>query len=72
VEHFFPLSQLPDIARIVALATLPLTHVVNLVRGSVLGMVDATYLLIGIAWISIATLIFFVLSINLMKKRLIK
>ena len=69
---FFPLSQLPGIARTAALAVLPLTHVVNITRGLILGTLDVNYMLIGIVWISVATLVFFVLSVNLMKKRLIK
>ena len=69
---FFPLSQLPDAVRVIALAFLPLTHLVNITRGLVLGMLDARYLLIGIAWIGVATAVFFILSVNLMKKRLIK
>jgi lipooligosaccharide transport system permease protein len=69
---FFPLSQLPEAAQVFALAVLPLTHVVNITRGLVLGIIDMNYLLIGIAWIGLATVVFFILSINLMKKRLIK
>jgi lipooligosaccharide transport system permease protein len=69
---FFPLSQLPEAARIAAIAVLPLTHVVNISRGLVIGAIDMNLLLIGIAWISVATVVFFILSINLMKKRLIK
>lgn len=69
---FFPLSQLPDAVRVIALTFLPLTHLVNITRGLVLGMLDACYLLIGIAWIGVATVVFFILSVNLMKKRLIK
>jgi hypothetical protein len=37
-----------------------------------LGIIDLNLLLLGIPWIDIATLVFFVLSINLMKRRLIK
>ncbi|HLB99908.1 MAG TPA: ABC transporter permease [Candidatus Bathyarchaeia archaeon] len=69
---FFPLSQLPQAAQTVITAVLPLTHVVNITRGLVLGNLDINLLLIGIAWIGVATVVFFILSINLMKKRLIK
>lgn len=69
---FFPLSSLPDIAQAVVLGALPLTHIVNITRGLVLGMFDVNLLLIGIPWIAVGTFVFFVLSINLMKKRLIK
>jgi lipooligosaccharide transport system permease protein len=69
---FFPLSRLPEAGQYAVLAVLPLTHVVNITRTLVLGTVDVNYLLIGIPWIAVATLVFFVLSVNLMKKRLIK
>jgi len=76
---FFPLSSLPGPVQTAALAVLPLTHVVNLTRGLVLGRIEAFLLLspeisllLSIAWISVVTIIFFVLSINLMKKRLVK
>jgi lipooligosaccharide transport system permease protein len=69
---FFSLSQLPELAQFAALAFLPLTHVVNIMRSLINGVTDWNLLLIGFAWISIATLVFFILSINLMKKRLIK
>ncbi len=69
---FFPLSRLPEAAQAVVLATLPLTHVVNITRGLVLGALDLNFLLVGIPWIAVGTFVFFVLSINLMKRRLIK
>jgi lipooligosaccharide transport system permease protein len=68
---FFPLSTLPLPAQTAAQVLLPLTHVVNLARGLILGRVE-TLLLLSLAWIIIVTPIFFVLSINLMKKRLIR
>ncbi len=68
---FFPVSQLPSIAQAIAQIFLPLTHVVNLTRGLVLGRADV-FLLLSLVWIVVVTLVFFVLSINLMKKRLIK
>jgi lipooligosaccharide transport system permease protein len=68
---FFPLSQLPPLVQTVAQIFLPLTHVVNLTRGLIIGRTEA-FLLISLAWIVVVTVIFFVLSINLMKKRLIK
>lgn len=69
---FFPLSSLPAVGQYVVLAVLPLTHVVNITRTLVLGTVELNYLLIGIPWIIVATVVFFVLSVNLMKRRLIK
>jgi lipooligosaccharide transport system permease protein len=68
---FFPISTLPLPAQTAAQVLLPLTHVVNLIRGLILGRVEPL-LLLSLAWIIIVTPIFFVLSINLMKKRLIR
>ncbi len=69
---FFPLSTLPEAGQYAVLAVLPLTHVVNITRTLVTGTVDINYLLIGIPWIAVATIVFFALSVNLMKRRLIK
>jgi len=73
---FFPLTSLPSAAQGVAMA-LPLTHVVNITRGLVsghlepiLGLSPAVLILISFAWIIAVTIFFFILSINLMKKRL--
>lgn len=68
---FFPLSQLPLPVQTAAQVFLPLTHVVNIVRGLVLGRTEI-FLLLSLVWIAAVTIVFFVLSINLMKKRLIK
>jgi lipooligosaccharide transport system permease protein len=68
---FFPLTILPQSVQTVALIFLPLTHVVSLTRGLILGNIEAS-LLHSFAWIIIVTPIFFVLSINAMKNRLIK
>jgi lipooligosaccharide transport system permease protein len=68
---FFPLSTLPLAVQTGAQIVLPLTHVVNLTRGLVLGNVEAS-LLLSLVWILVGTFVFFVLSINLMKKRLIR
>ncbi len=74
---FFPLTSLPSAAQGIAMAVLPLTHVVNLTRGlvsghleSILGINPAALIAISFAWIIGVTLFFFILSINLMKKRL--
>jgi lipooligosaccharide transport system permease protein len=73
---FFPLTSLPTAAQGVAMA-LPLTHVVNIVRGLVsghlepiLGLSPLVLILVSLVWIIAVGLFFFVLSINLMKKRL--
>jgi len=68
---FFPISTLPLPAQTAAQVLLPLTHIVNLTRGLILGRIEPL-LLLSLAWIIIVTPIFFVLSINLMKKRLIR
>jgi lipooligosaccharide transport system permease protein len=62
---------LPPLVQTAAQIFLPLTHVVNLTRGLVLGRTEV-FLLLSLVWIVVVTLVFFVLSINLMKKRLIK
>jgi lipooligosaccharide transport system permease protein len=68
---FFSISQLPPLAQTAAQVFLPLTHVVNIIRGLVLGRIEI-FLLVSLVWIVAVTVFFFVLSINLMKKRLIK
>ncbi len=74
---FFPLTSLPVVAQGLATAVLPLTQVVNLTRGAVtasvepiLGLSTAALILYSLVWIVLVTIFFFVLSINLMKKRL--
>jgi len=76
---FFPISSLPQTAQGLALTTLPLTHIVNLTRGAltntteaIFGLTTQTLIPLSIIWIIIITTIFFILSINLMKKRLIR
>ena len=74
---FFPLTSLPSAVQGTAMAVLPLTHVVNIMRGLVsghlepiLGLSPAMLITVSLAWIIAVTLFFFILSINLMKKRL--
>jgi lipooligosaccharide transport system permease protein len=67
---FFPLSQLPVQVQYFAMAVLPLTHMVTIIRSLTFGT-PTVYLLFNLAWIVAATILFFVLSVNLMKKRLI-
>jgi lipooligosaccharide transport system permease protein len=68
---FFPLTSLPPFMQVFAKAFLPLTHVVDLSRGLIIGNLESS-LLISLVWIVAVTPIFFVLSINLMKRKLIK
>jgi len=68
---FFPITALPASVQGFAQLFLPLTHTVTVARALVLGRVELT-LLLNLAWLLVVTPVFFVLSINLMKKRLIK
>ncbi len=68
---FFPLTLLPKPLQIFAQAVLPLTHTVNLARWSMFGNGELSPVP-SLVWIAAVTLVFFVLAINLMKKRLIK
>jgi lipooligosaccharide transport system permease protein len=74
---FFPLMTLPFAAQAGALAVLPLTHLVNISRALINGGVEPILglniqwiLLISVVWVFLMTLFFFILSINLMKRRL--
>ncbi len=74
---FFPLTSLPIAAQGTAMTVLPLTHVVNITRGlisghlePILGLSPAMLILVSLAWVIAITVFFFILSINLMKKRL--
>ncbi len=76
---FFPLSSLPEAAQGLALAVLPLTQVVNLTRGAVsgstevlLGLNTQTLIPLSLVWVAVIMVVFFIVSINLMKKRLIR
>jgi len=68
---FFPLESMPPFLQIAAQVLFPLTNAVNITRALTLGNIQ-TSILFSLAWILIVTPIFFVLAINLMKKRLIK
>jgi len=67
---FFPLSILPVLLQYIALACLPLTHVVILMRMATLPSAGPL-LPVSIAWILVATAVFCILSINMMRRRLI-
>jgi lipooligosaccharide transport system permease protein len=77
---FFPLTSptLPSSAQVVAMAILPLTHIVNITRGliapstvePILGLSPELLVLVSLVWIILVTVFFFILAINLMKKRL--
>jgi lipooligosaccharide transport system permease protein len=74
---FFPLTSLPIAAQGLALSVLPLTQVVSVTRGVVsggvepiLGLSTEAIIAYSIVWLIGVTVFFFILSINLMKKRL--
>ena len=69
---FFPLSGsgLPDIVRQIAWF-MPLTHAVNVIRPAGLGQYSWSFAG-DILWLAVFTVIFFVLSTVLMKRRLIQ
>lgn len=77
---FFPLTSptLPASAQTIAMAVLPLTHIVNISRGLIApgsiepiwGLSPGVLMLVSLAWLIGVTVLFFILSINLMKKRL--
>jgi len=68
---FFPLTSMPPILQIAAQIFLPLTNAVAVTRALALGNIQLSILL-NLAWMLIVTPFFFILAINLMKKRLIK
>jgi lipooligosaccharide transport system permease protein len=68
---FFSLTSLPTQVQIFANLVFPLTHAVTLSRALAVGRIAPT-LLLSLAWFLVTTPFFFVLSINMMKKRLIK
>jgi lipooligosaccharide transport system permease protein len=74
---FFPLSSLPEAIQGLALFLLPLAQVVNLTRGALTGSTETLFGLttaqlipLAIGWVALITVAFFIISVNLMKKRL--
>jgi lipooligosaccharide transport system permease protein len=67
---FFPLTLLPVFLQYLALALLPLTHLVAIMRMFTLPAFSWT-ILPHLAWIMVVTAIFCVVAINLMRRRLI-
>jgi lipooligosaccharide transport system permease protein len=67
---FFPLTLLPVALQYVALALLPLTHLVAMMRMFTQAAVSPA-LLLHLAWIIIVTVLCCIAAINLMRKRLI-
>jgi lipooligosaccharide transport system permease protein len=76
---FFPLSVLASPLQVAALSVMPLTHLVNLIRGlmggamtSYLGISPELMWILAVVWIAVVTVLFFLLAIHLMKRKLIK
>jgi len=78
---FFPLSVIPNgfALQVVALGFFPLTHIVDMARGlmsgrigSLAGLGSTSMWAFAIVWVALVTVLFFVLAIYLMKKKLIK
>jgi lipooligosaccharide transport system permease protein len=67
---FFPLSVLPEWGQQLAMA-LPLTHVTNMARDLSYNMIGMNEL-VGMAYIVLLSVVVFLASIYLMKKRLVK
>ena len=67
---FFPLTIFPAVVQSVATAIVPLVHVVNISRGLALGTLTID-MLWSFIWVVAVTALFFLLAINLMKRRLI-
>jgi lipooligosaccharide transport system permease protein len=68
---FFPLTAMPAFLQAIAQLVLPLTNAVALTRALALGRLEIS-LLLNLVWIIVVTPIFIIMSINLMKRRLIK
>ena len=78
---FFPLSVIPNgfALQVVALGFFPLTHIVDITRGLMSGSIGSLAGLgstamwgLAIVWIAVVAVVFFLLAIYLMKKKLIK
>jgi lipooligosaccharide transport system permease protein len=77
---FFPLQYLRSpVLEGAALSVMPLTHVVDLTRGlmsgsmqTFLGLTTTEMWALALVWVAFVTLLFFVLAIYLMKRKLIK
>ena len=67
---FFPLMLLPVTLQYVALALLPLTHLVAIMRMFTLGTVSPV-LLLHLVWIIMITVLCCIAAINMMRRRLI-
>jgi lipooligosaccharide transport system permease protein len=67
---FFPLTVLPGLVQVLAVALLPLTQLVQVTRSLTLTTLSPLFFY-SLAWVAVATVIFFLLSTWLMRRRLI-
>ncbi|NYT06215.1 MAG: ABC transporter permease [Methanomicrobiales archaeon] len=67
---FFPLSVLPGPVQAFAYALLPLTHIVTITRSLALSQPSPLFAF-SIAWVTVVTIAVFLLSVYLMKRRLV-
>ncbi|HZD43170.1 MAG TPA: ABC transporter permease [Methanomicrobiales archaeon] len=67
---FFPITLLPEVAQFIAYAILPLTNVVTIARALTLGVLSSS-LLYNLVWILAVSALLFLISVNLMRRRLI-
>jgi lipooligosaccharide transport system permease protein len=68
---YFPITILPRPVQLITQLLLPLTHTVNITRGLTIGRPDPSMLL-SLVWLMAVAVVLFILSINLMIKRLIR
>ncbi len=68
---FFPLDRLPSFIQTIAQVFLPLTAAVNLARKIFFANIEST-VLFSLLWLLAVTPVFFILSVNMMRRKLIK
>jgi len=68
---FFPLALLPEFMQYGALALLPLTHLVAIMRMITLPALTGGLLVLHLSWIVLVTVVVCIIAINLMRRRLI-
>ena len=68
---FFPLSLLPEFMQYGALALLPLTHLVAIMRMITLPGLTGGLVVLHLSWIALVTVVVCIIAINLMRRRLI-
>jgi lipooligosaccharide transport system permease protein len=68
---FFPMSILPSAIQTFAFTVLPLAHLVSIARGITLSNLSL-FNIYNVVWITVVSAVLAIVSINLMKRRLIK